>query len=204
MMKRVTIYLCGVLLVSLGIVLCKKCSLGISPVSCIPYVLEDCLPFSFGTLTIFFHLVNIVLQMILLRRFLNARLLLQVPLALLFGRVIDGFQRIVVFNNTLALNQWIALALSIFFTALGMVCMISMNLIQNPPDGLVRVISQKTGKELGKIKIGYDILCVAAAVIIGLLTSGKIRGMGAATILSALLVGRTVTWIKQAIARIKQ
>ena len=41
MRKRVFIYLLGIFFVSLGIVLCKKCNLGISPISSITFVLEE-------------------------------------------------------------------------------------------------------------------------------------------------------------------
>ena len=65
MAARLCVYALGIWLVSFGIVLCKKCGFGISPISCIPFVLEKLLPVSFGTLTMLFHLVNILLQMIL-------------------------------------------------------------------------------------------------------------------------------------------
>ena len=55
---RLMIYLAGIFMVSLGIVLCKKSELGISPISSVPYVLEYIVPVSFGTLTMFFHLAN--------------------------------------------------------------------------------------------------------------------------------------------------
>lgn len=197
MVKRVGIYLLGIVLVSLGIILCKKCNLGISPISSIPFVLEDIVPVSFGMLTIFFHLANIFLQLLLIHKIENMQILLQIPVAVLFGRIIDCLQKYIIFDNEFIINQAIALILSIFFTALGMVSMISMDLVQNPPDGLVRAISQKTGRELGKTKMAYDAICVLVSVVIGLIFLGKVRGMGIATVVSALFVGRTVTWLKK-------
>lgn len=195
--KRVIIYLLGIVMVSLGIILCKKSNLGISPISSIPFVLEEIVPVSFGTLTIFFHLVNIFLQLLLIHKIGDMQILLQIPVAMLFGQVIDFFQKYINFNNEFMINQVIALIFSVFFTALGMVCMISMDMVQNPPDGLVKVISQKTDKELGKIKIIYDIACILLSIAIGLIFLGKVRGMGIATVVSALFVGKTVIWIKK-------
>lgn len=195
--KRLMIYLAGVFLVSLGIVLCKKCGLGISPISSIPFVLEEILPLSFGTLTICFHLVNILLQLILACRFMDIQILLQIPVAVLFGYVIDGLQAVVNFDEGVILNQYLALVFSILFTALGMVCMLSMNLVQNPPDGLVKLISVKAGTELGKVKIIYDITSVIISVLLGLIFLGRVKGMGIATVASALFVGKTVTWLKR-------
>ncbi|MDD7739727.1 MAG: DUF6198 family protein [Lachnospiraceae bacterium] len=197
--QRFAVYFAGLVLVSMGIVLCKKCNLGISPISSIPFVLEEILPFSFGTLTMFFHLTNIALQLILVRKLWDLRILLQIPVAFLFGIVIDLLQKQISFQNEFWINQWIALVLSVLFTALGMVLMIGMNLVQNPPDGLVKVISQKTKKELGQVKIVYDIISVFISIFIGLVFLGKVKGIGIATIISAVFVGRTVTFLKKII-----
>lgn len=197
LVKRTAIYMLGIVLVSMGIVLCKKCGLGISPVSSIPFALEEAVPFSFGTLTMGFHLVNILIQLFLAGKVKNVRILLQIPVACLFGQVIDVLQKLIRFDEGRIVNQGIALALSVFFTALGMVLMIRMDLVQNPPDGLVKLISQKSGRELGQIKIMYDIVCVAISAAAGLALSGKVRGMGIATVVSAVFVGRTVTWLKE-------
>ena len=93
--------------------------------------------------------------------------------------------------------QVTVLIFSIFFTALGMVCMIRMDLVQNPPDGLVKILSQKTGRELGRIKILYDAACVVISAALGHAILGEMRGMGIATVVSAVFVGRTVTWMKE-------
>lgn len=197
---RIVIYLLGIVMVSLGIILCKKSNLGISPISSIPYVLEGVVPFSFGTLTMMFHLVNIVLQMIVIRRLWDMKILLQVPVAFLFGRVIDFLQRLVVFDGTALAVQLAALVFSIIFTALGMVCMINMNLVQNPPDGFVRQLSRKINVELGTVKVYYDISCVALSVGLGILCLHRVKGFGIATVVSAVFVGKTVTWMKTAAA----
>lgn len=191
--KRLLTYFIGILLVSAGIVLCKKCNLGISPISSIPFVLEGIVPLSFGTLTMLFHLVNILLQSIVTRN-VTMKIILQVPIAVLFGQVINLFQKLLNFNADIWYIQLLALILSIVFTALGMVCMIHMQLVQNPPDGFVHLISQKLGCELGKVKISYDISCVLISIAFSLYFFREIRGFGIATIASALLVGKLVSF----------
>lgn len=202
--SRMGIYLLGIFLVSLGIVLCKKSNLGISPISSIPFVLEEVTPLTFGNLTMLFHFVNTALQILLRGKKPDLKLLLQFALALIFGTVIDFCQSLVVFDNTILINQILALSFSIFFTALGMVCMISMDLIQNPPDGTVKALSQKTGMELGKMKICFDVACVLISTALGLVFLGKPKGFGVATIASALFVGRCVTLIKKCLEKWKE
>lgn len=192
--KRLTIYLTGMILVSFGIVLCKKCGLGISPISSIPFVLEDILPLSFGTLTMLYHLVNILLQMIVSGK-ITKKILLQIPIAIIFGQIIDFFQKLLTYNADTILLQLVSLILSVIFTALGMVFMINMHLVQNPSDGFVHLISKKTGKELGQVKILYDISCVMISLIIGFVCLHHMKGFGLATIVSALTVGKLVSFI---------
>ncbi|MGM9537650.1 MAG: YitT family protein [Candidatus Onthomonas sp.] len=197
---RIIIYLLGIFLVSLGIVLCKKCNLGISPISSIPYVLEDVVPLTFGNLTTLFHFANIALQMLLARKLLDPKLWLQVPLAFAFGWVIDWISGWVSFDGTVLAWQILALLLSVLFTALGMVCMISMDLIQNPPDGFVHQLSARLGRDLGTVKVCYDVSCVVISVVLGLLFLHTVKGFGVATIVSAIFVGKTVTWLKKLIS----
>lgn len=214
MAARLGVYALGIWLVSFGIVLCKKCGFGISPISCIPFVLEKVLPLSFGILTMLFHLVNIFVQMILTpprsgiggggsplwRRAIpgltDKKLILQVPVAFLFGWVIDFMQKQVVIDEKSMGIRIAALIFSVFFTALGMVCMVGMNLVQNPPDGCVKLISLRKNKEFGRVKIGYDLVCVALAAVLGLIFLQRLSGIGVATIVSAVFVGKTVTWIR--------
>lgn len=198
--SRIAVYFFGILSVSLGIVLCKKCNLGISPVSCIPFVLEEAAGLSFGKLTMMFHLVNTGIQLVLVKKAWDVKIYMQIPLAYVFGIVIDFFQKTVMFDGNNPAYQIGALLFSVFFTALGMVCMLEMNLIQNPPDGVVKCLSDMTGIELGKVKICYDIFCVIISMGLGIIFLKKIRGLGAATLVSAVFVGKMISWIRMALA----
>lgn len=202
--QRVGIYVLGIFLVSLGIVLCKKCGLGISPISSIPFVLDKITPVTFGDLTMFFHFGNIALQMFLARNIRNPKLWMQVPLAFVFGWVIDWMDQRLVIDNAVLLFQLIVLVMSIVFTALGMVCMIDMNLIQNPPDGTVQKISILLKKELGTVKTVYDIICVVISGALGLLFLHEISGFGIATIASAIFVGKTIGKIREIKKKLKK
>lgn len=195
--ERLLIYSIGIFLVSLGIVLCRQCGLGISPISTIPFVLEEALPLSFGTLTMCFHLVNIFLQMLLKRDPKDTRILLQIPVAVLFGQVINLLQKAVGPAGENWLLQYSFLILSIIFTALGMVLMMKMNLVQNPPDGFVKELGIRMKKELGGVKRGYDVALILVTAVIGLGLYGELRGIGVATVVSALAVGSLVRWFNQ-------
>lgn len=200
--KRVFIYTAGILFVSLGIVLCKKCGMGISPVSSIPLVLSELTPLTFGSLTACFHFMNTAFQMLLSKKMLDLKLWMQVPLAFVFGVVIDWLNGLVFIDEQLS-ARILSLLFSIFFTALGMVCMLDMNLIQNPPDGTVKQISVLSGWELGAVKTAYDGFCVLVSVVLGLLFLHAVRGFGIATIVSAVFVGKSISWLRAGAAKCK-
>lgn len=194
--RRLLLYLCGLTLVCAGIVLCKKCGMGISPVSSIPYVLSLAIPLSFGQLTICFHFFNIAGQMLLQKR-IAIKTALQILLALAFSTLIDWFDWLICINAALPALRILSLVLSIFFTALGMVLMVGADLVQNPVDGFVKQVSDMTGHALGRVKVIYDMSCVALSFLLSLLLLHRIEGFGIATIASAYFVGKCVGWIRR-------
>lgn len=199
--KRVAVYVGGMASVSLGIVLCAQCGLGISPISSIPFVSKEILPCSFGQLTMLFHFMNILLQMLLLQTVRDKKLLLQIPVAFIFGWLIDLIKTMITIDQNQILLQLLTLACSICFTALGMVMMVKMDLIQNPPDGFIKCLAAASEKEFGHVKIFYDVVCVLAAITIGMIFLHRPYGMGIATIASALFVGKTVVWIQTVVEK---
>lgn len=146
-----------------------------------------------------FHLVNIAIQYVGEKKIENLRVLLQIPVAVLFGWLIDLIKKIMNFQVSGLVLQVILLVFSIFFTALGMACMIEMHLVQNPPDGTVALLSTRTGTEIGKVKIIYDIVVTILALVISLVVLKRAEGFGLATIASAIFVGRTLTVIRKRI-----
>lgn len=67
-MQKVHYFLVGLFINSLGVSIITKADLGTSPISSIPYVLSLNFDFTLGEFTIFFSLLLIVLQIIMLRK----------------------------------------------------------------------------------------------------------------------------------------
>ena len=65
--KRYLVFVIGLFINSLGVSLITKASLGTSPISSIPYVLSLKLPMTLGEFTIFFSVLLILLQLLILR-----------------------------------------------------------------------------------------------------------------------------------------
>lgn len=58
----------GLFILALGVSLSVKADLGVTPISCVPYVYSIVVPFSLGELTIFMNAIFILLQIVILRR----------------------------------------------------------------------------------------------------------------------------------------
>lgn len=195
--ERLVRYLVGIWIVSLGIVLCKKCGLGISPISCVPLVLTEVVSLTFGTLTMLFHLANTAVQMLVCRRFNSLWLWLQVPLALVFGWTIDFLNAALPVAGTTVVSQVALLVGSVVATAAGMALVLGADLVQNPPDGTVKCLAEKTGREAGRVKVAYDVAMVLMACALGLVCCGRLVGIGVATLVSAVMVGITMGWLQR-------
>ena len=114
-----------------------------------------------------------------------------------FSTLIDWFDWLICINAALPALRILSLVLSIFFTALGMVLMVGADLVQNPVDGFVKQVSDMTGHALGRVKVIYDMSCVALSFLLSLLLLHRIEGFGIATIASAYFVGKCVGWIRR-------
>lgn len=98
-LKRYIIFLIGLFINSLGVSLITKAALGTSPISSIPYVLSLIFPFTLGQFTIYFSVLSVVLQLLILRRKFKVEHLLQIPISIAFGYFIDLTMEMLSFVN---------------------------------------------------------------------------------------------------------
>ncbi len=197
---RLPLYIAGAFLLGFGIVLCVKCEMGVSPINSIPYVITHLIPLSLGTISIFFYLINIVLQFFLSERKYYLSIVLQLPVSLLFGLVIDLWDALIPTAETIVMRI-VCLCGSLFFTALGIMLIVAMHLVSDPPTGAVQAISRTAKKDMGTIKIIYDCSCVVISLLISLLGTHRIIGFGIATIVSAVCVGRILAILQGTVGK---
>lgn len=199
-LSRLPLYIIGVFILGSGIVLCVKCEMGVSPVNSVPYVITQFVPWSLGTVSILFYLFNIILQLFLREKKHYVRVFLQLPVTLLFGVVIDLWDAWIPSANSIGM-QIVFLCGSLFFTALGIMLIVSMYLVLDPPTGAYQAISQVTKKNLGTTKIFYDCSCVTVSLTISLLGAHRLIGFGIATIASAVCVGRILSLLQSSVGK---
>ncbi|HJJ28466.1 MAG TPA: DUF6198 family protein [Methanocorpusculum sp.] len=180
----------GVFTMGFGIALSIRAGLGISPISCLPYVLNQWLGISVGTMTFAVNIIFVALQIAILRKNYPIYQLLQLPLLFVFSAAIDFSLWLLSGAVTdLYLLQFCMMLLSCFIIALGIFFMLKAELLMMPGDALVRAIAVVSQKEFGKVKVIFDCTLVAVAAVTSLCALQCIVGIREGSLAAALLVG---------------
>src|SRR5699024_3286479 len=88
-MKRLAAYVIGMFFLSLGIGFSIEADLGVSPVSSLAYAFALTSGFSVGAMTVVTHVLFIVAQVVLSKRFNLRESIVQLIIAFLFGFLVD-------------------------------------------------------------------------------------------------------------------
>ena len=183
----------GVLLNSLGVALITTASLGTSPISSLPYVLSLRFPVTLGTFTFFMNMGFILLQVALLRRAFQPIQFLQIAVNAVFSVFIDVSMGLLAWLDITSLPMAAAvLALGCGVLGLGISVEVAPRVLMVPGEGVVQAIAAVSGCRFGSVKVAFDASLVAAALVLSLLFFGRIQGLGAGTVISALALGRVV------------
>ncbi|BCN32572.1 cytidylate kinase family protein [Anaeromicropila herbilytica] len=195
LLKRYFFLVVGLFIMSLGVAISTKANLGISPVSCVPYVLSLGLPWTMGQITIVMHIIFILLQIVLLRKDFKLIQLLQLAIAVLFGFFTDFSLWLISFSGLAPhqyITQWCLCLFSFVIIAFGVNLEVKANVVMLAGEGLMLAISKVFHKEFGKVKIGFDCVQVVLGVSISFAFFGHLKGIREGTIAAAILVGMIV------------
>lgn len=191
-MNRYVKYILGLVTMAVGVVLMKKAALGITPITSLPLALNEVLPvLSLGNWTILFHIVCIVAIIVITRK-VTVQTILKLPVGICFGYLIDFLLWLWQFNPTFLPLRLALLAAGIPVSGLGVALINSANLMLPSPDGLLRTVSAHYHKPYSTVKICGDCLWVSCAVVIELAVLHRLQAVHVGTVLSALLVGKTI------------
>ena len=186
---RYILLILGVSIMSLGIALSLKSTLGTPPISCIPAVLCLAFPWTVGEFTIVFNALLVVFQMVLLRKITLSQLA-QMLVCVLFGYMIDFNLLLIDFiHPTNYISQWILIILGCLVMAFGLMIEVKSDLTMLPGDGAVVAIAEVLHTDFGKVKPFFDITIVAIGVILALTLLGHLEGVREGTIFAAIVVG---------------
>ena len=177
---------------SFGVVLMLYSGSGISAISSVPFAFSEVLPaLSLGTWTYLFQGLLVASLMVLRRRFV-ASYLGSFVVGFAFGELIDVHELwIGALPNGLG---WRVLyfAVSYLLITFGIVLSNRCRLPIIPTDLFPRELSQVLGVGYPKVKVTFDVTCLALTAGMTLLFLGHLDGLGVGTILAAFTMGKAV------------
>ena len=186
-------FVLGVLVNSFGVALITQAALGTSPISSIPYVLSLRFPITLGEFTFILNLVYILGQIVLLRRAFQPIQLLQIAVNVIFSAFIDVSMNLLSWlQPDHIVVKLIALILGCAILGVGISIEVAPDVLVVPGEGIVRAMTQVSGKRFGSVKVFFDCTLVAIALILSFLFFHGLNGLGLGTVISALIIGRFV------------
>lgn len=198
--RRYLIFLIGLFICSFGVACTTKAGLGTSPVAAIPYTLSLIFTdLSFGNWLIIFCMVQIISQIIMLRKkAVVSEIVIQVILAFAYGYLTD-FSLLLL--KGLEVNSYILkfiflligcviLAFGVYLELLGDVGMLS-------GDAFIKAIAIVTKKEYGNVKIITDVSMSVISAVLAIVILHRLVGVREGTIVAALIVGIIIKYFKK-------
>ena len=196
-LNRVLIYFLGLIILCVGVVLNTKTNLGVAAINAIPYVVSKSTSFSLGSCVFVLYLVFIAMQFLINKK-VDFLTVLQLPVSLLFGRMVDIVNIYILKFEAQSIFSGLAmLIIAILLVSLGTTLVVSQNLVPNAPDGMVNALGNLFDKPFGYIKVRFDIICVGLALIVSYLMTGRIVGIGLGTLVSMLMTGNVCSFFKK-------
>lgn len=199
--KRLTIYIGGLLLLAIGINISKAAGLGISPVSAVPYALEVIWGLELGLATIFFQVALVFLQVLLLQKKFKPVQFLQIPCVYLLSFFIT-------YTSSHYLLSWLPeppsygirllyLLISIIIIGIGVSLYLLPNFVPLPAEGLMKAIVTVSHDrfKFSHVKVAVDSSLVLISAILSFVFLGSLITVREGTVLAAILVGEVVGFV---------
>lgn len=196
--RRYLFFIAGLYVNSLGISLITKAELGTSPISSIPYTLSIGFPLSLGMFTLFYSLLLIVIQLVILGRRFPRQFWLQLPVSLGFSLFIDLSMGSLWFLSPESYPvKLICLLVGCLVLGVGVFMEMAASVVMLPGECTIKAISSTWNKDFGKTKVAVDLTMALSAAALGFFLYGALTGVREGTLISALLVGLIARWINQ-------
>lgn len=185
----------AVLINSFGVVLMLYSGAGISAISSVPYAFSEVIPnISLGTWTYIFQGILVLTLMILRKKFIP-EYLFSFVVGFIFGKLLDVHKFwIEILPQTFS---WciVYFIVSYLLLCFGIALSNRCKLPIIPTDLFPRELEQITAIKYHKIKITYDVMCLAITAGMTLIFLGHLDGLGIGTIMAAFTMGKVVGMI---------
>ena len=200
--KRYIFLVVGLAIMSFGVAFSINAELGTSPVSSIPYVTSEISGLSVGTTTIIVNTIIVLLQIVVLRRRFKLIRLLQIPVCVVFGLLIDVaglcIEAVVPDNYFM---QWLLCVCGIVLVAVGVAFEMSAGVLTLAGEGLVQALCTVLPKvKFGYMKVMVDVSFVVIAVALSFIFLHELQGVREGTVAAAIFVGLIAKFLNRFIS----
>lgn len=177
---------------SLGVVLMLHSGSGISAISSVPYAFSDVFPkVSLGTWTYIFQGLLVLSLMIMRKKFVPPYLFSFV-VGFAFSEMLDVHKTWVDTLPTTMTERVIYFVLSYLLLCIGIALSNRCGLPIIPTDLFPRELSDITSVRYSRIKVSFDVICLAVTALMTGLILGHLDGLGVGTILAAFTMGKVI------------
>lgn len=191
----------AVVLNSFGVVLMLYSGSGISAISSVPYAFSEVFPvLSLGTWTYLFQGLLVLSLMILRKRFVPPYLFSFV-VGFFFGELLDVHE---MWIDILPQNipcRVLYFVVSYLLICVGIALSNRCGLPIIPTDLFPRELAQITSLPYPRIKISFDVICLAVTAGMTFFFLGHLDGLGVGTILAAFTMGKVIGLIGEQMDR---
>lgn len=184
--------LAAVMINSFGVVLMIYSGAGISAISSVPYAFSEVLPqLTLGTWTYIFQGL-LVLSLMLLRKRFVPQYLLSFVVGFVFGELLDVHELWIGILPETLLCRIVYFVISYLLISFGIAISNRCKMPIIPTDLFPRELVSITGAGYPKIKIAFDVICLAITALMTCVFLGHLEGLGIGTILAAFTMGKAV------------
>ncbi len=184
-----------VIINSLGVVLMLHSGSGISAISSVPYAFSEVFPaLSLGTWTYIFQGALVLTLMILRRKFVPSYLFSFV-VGFVFSEMLNVHKLWVDTLPASVPERILYFVISYILLCIGIALSNRCGLPIIPTDLFPRELADITKIRYSRIKVSYDVICLAITGVMTVLLLGHLDGLGIGTILAAFTMGKVIGWI---------
>lgn len=199
--KRYLFLIVGLTIMSFGVAFSINAALGTSPVSSIPYVTSVISGLSVGVTTMIVNSLIVLLQVLILRRKFQPIRLLQIPVCIVFGLLIDLASFCIA--DCIPSNyviQWIMCISGIVLVAVGVSFEMSADVLTLAGEGLVQALCKVLPIKFGYMKVIVDVSFVVIALACSFLFLHGLHGVREGTVAAAIFVGLIAKQLHKVVA----
>ena len=163
--RRIILFIISLFFVALSVRLSIIAGLGTGPGTAFSLAMSKIVGMEVSFWMLMMNLLCVLVQILVLGRKFNPLQLVQVPASLLFSLFVQYVDPLV--------NWWVApnyivrliqLLISIFFGALGVLCVVKAGIIRMPMENMFLALQTRINLKVGTMKIIYDVFWLVAAL----------------------------------------